>query len=290
MKIGFIGSGVMGTSMIGHLQNAGHELYIYTRTKSKAQELINNGCKWCETPKEVASNTELIISMVGYPSDVEAIYFGENSVIQGIKSGSYIMDMTTSTPSLAIKMYEEFKKINVGVLDAPVSGGDVGAKNAALTIMCGGDQEVFDKLTNIMEIMGSKIVLQGNAGAGQHTKMCNQIALASNMIGLMEYITYAQNCGLNPEKVIQSIGEGSAKSTAMGVYAPRIFTGDMQPGFYIKHFVKDLKIAIDECEKMQIDLPGLKLAYELYKKLEDNDHGDLGTQALIKLYEGKINE
>ena len=282
MKIGFIGSGVMGTSMIGHLQNAGHELYIYTRTKSKAQELINNGCKWCETPKEVASNTELIISMVGYPSDVEAIYFGENSVIQGIKSGSYIMDMTTSTPSLAIKMYEEFKKINVGVLDAPVSGGDVGAKNAALTIMCGGDQEVFDKLTNIMEIMGSKIVLQGNAGAGQHTKMCNQIALASNMIGLMEYITYAQNCGLNPEKVIQSIGEGSAKSTAMGVYAPRIFTGDMQPGFYIKHFVKDLK--------MQIDLPGLKLAYELYKKLEDNDHGDLGTQALIKLYEGKINE
>jgi 3-hydroxyisobutyrate dehydrogenase len=290
MKIGFIGSGVMGTSMISHLQKAGHELYIYTRTKAKAQELLDNGCIWCETPKDVAINSELIISMVGYPSDVEAIYFGENSVREGIKPGSYIMDMTTSTPSLAIKMYEEFKKLNVGVLDAPVSGGDVGAKNAALTIMCGGDQEVFNELTSIMEIMGTKIVLQGKAGAGQHTKMCNQIALASNMVGLMEYITYAQNCGLDPEKVIESIGEGSAKSTAMAVYAPRIFTNDMQPGFYIKHFVKDLKIAIDECEKMKINLPGLQLAYTMYKKLESNDQGDLGTQALIKLYEGNINE
>lgn len=290
MKIGFIGSGVMGSSMITHLQNAGHELYVYTRTKAKAQTLIDAGCGWCDTPKEVAANSELVISMVGYPSDVEAIYFGENGVIEGIKPGSFIMDMTTSTPSLAIKMYEEFKKINVGVLDSPVSGGDVGAKNAALTIMCGGEQEVFNYLTPIMEVMGTKIVLQGNAGAGQHTKMCNQIALASNMVGLMEYITYAQHCGLDPEKVIESIGEGSAKSTAMGVYAPRIFTGDMEPGFYIKHFVKDLKIALDECEKMEIDLPGLTLAYTMYKKLEANDHGDLGTQALIKLYNGLDNE
>ncbi len=285
MKIGFIGTGVMGRSMINHLINGGHELYIYTRTKSKAIPLLASGATWCDTPKEVALQTDVIITIVGYPKDVEAIYFGENSISEGLSAGMIVIDMTTSTPDLAIKIAQTFKQLNVGSIDAPVSGGDVGAKNAKLTIMCGGELDVYNKVLPIFKLMGSTIVLQGAPGAGQHTKMCNQIALAGCMLGMVEYIKYAQVNGLDPEKVLKSIGLGSASSTAMDVYAPRIFRDDMEPGFYLKHFVKDLKIAITTMNNQGKTLPGTELVYKLYSELETQGLGEKGTQALIKYFD-----
>lgn len=282
--IGFIGTGVMGKSMAGHLLKAGYEVVVYTRSKEKADELIAKGAKWAATPKEVAQQSNVIISMVGYPSDVEEIYLGEKGIIENGKEGAILIDMTTSTPSLAVKMSEEAKKRGIEVLDAPVSGGDIGARDAKLTIMVGGDAMAFETILPILECMGSNIVHQGPAGSGQHAKMSNQIAIASNMIGVTEAISYAQKAGLDPEKVLRSISSGSAGSWSLSNLVPRMVQGDFEPGFYIKHFIKDMKIALDEAERMGLDVPGLTLSKTLYEGLAKAGDENSGTQALYKHY------
>lgn len=285
MKIGFIGTGVMGNSMIQNLMNAGHQLYIYTRTKSKAEELIKKGANWLENPKEIAKNTEIIITMVGYPEDVRDIYFGENGIFEGAQQDTIAIDMTTSTPSLAKEIDTYARKLQMLSLDAPVSGGDIGAKNGTLSIMVGGDQQVYERAFAIFQILGKNIVYQGKAGSGQHTKMCNQIAIASNMIGVMEAIIYARKSGLHPETVLLSIENGAAGSWSLTNLVPRALKDDYSPGFFIKHFVKDMKIALDEAEKMNIELPGLQLAKSMYDKLIDAGEENSGTQALIKYWD-----
>lgn len=284
--IGFIGIGVMGKSMAAHLMmNTGYNLNIYSRTKSKAQSLIDNGAVWLESPKQVAQSSDIVMTMVGYPSDVEDIYFNADyGILNNHKPNAILIDFTTSTPSLAKKIFDKAKLNGISSIDAPVSGGDVGAKNAALTIMCGGEQEIFQQCQPIFECLGKNIILQGDAGSGQHTKMCNQIAIASGMLGICEAIVYAEKSGLDPERVLQSISAGAAGSWSLSNYSPRIFKGDFEPGFYIKHFIKDMKIAIDEADKMNLDLPGLKLAKSLYDTLLNDGLGEKGTQALYKWY------
>ncbi|CAH0202496.1 2-hydroxy-3-oxopropionate reductase [Peribacillus sp. Bi96] len=282
--IGFIGLGVMGKSMARNLLKAGYEVFVYTRTKDKASDLLQLGAKWVKAPKDIAQNANVIISMVGYPSDVEEIYLGDDGLIENGKAGTYLIDMTTSTPSLAVKIAEEAKKKGMESLDAPVSGGDIGARDAKLTIMVGGDSEAFEAVRPIFEIMGSNVVHQGPAGSGQHTKMCNQIAIASNMIGVTEAISYAKKAGLDPHRVLQSISSGSAGSWSLSNLVPRMVKGDFEPGFYIKHFIKDMKIALDEAERMGMDAPGLSLSKSLYEGLAEAGEENSGTQALYKHY------
>lgn len=282
--IGFIGLGVMGKSMATHLLKAGFEVFVYTRTKDKSSELLSQGAKWAAAPKEIAQKANVIISMVGYPSDVEEIYLGENGLIENGKQGTYLIDMTTSTPTLAVKIAEEAKKMGMESLDAPVSGGDIGARDAKLTIMVGGSSEAFEAVLPIFDILGSNVVHQGPAGSGQHTKMCNQIAIASNMIGVTEAISYAKKAGLDPDRVLRSISSGSAGSWSLANLVPRMVEGDFEPGFYIKHFIKDMKIALDEAEKMGMDVPGLSLSKSLYEGLAEAGEENSGTQALYKHY------
>jgi 3-hydroxyisobutyrate dehydrogenase len=282
--IGFIGTGVMGKSMAGHLLNAGYRVIVYSRTKEKAGDLLKKGADWGETPKEVASMANVIFTMVGYPSDVEEIYLGENGLVHHAKAGSYLVDMTTSSPSLAVKVFKEAKEKGIHTIDAPVSGGDVGAKEAKLSIMVGGEEEDVEAIRPLLKLLGSNIVYQGKAGAGQHTKMCNQIAIASNMIGVCEAIIYAEKAGLNPESVLKSITTGAAGSWSLSNLAPRMLNGNFEPGFYIKHFIKDMKIALDEAEKMEMKVPGLALAKKLYDQLAEMGEENSGTQALYKYW------
>ncbi|MCK2019659.1 NAD(P)-dependent oxidoreductase [[Brevibacterium] frigoritolerans] len=282
--IGFIGLGVMGKSMAAHLLKAGFEVFVYTRTKDKSSELLSQGAKWAAAPKEIAQKANVIISMVGYPSDVEEIYLGDNGLIENGKQGTYLIDMTTSTPTLAVKIAEEAKKRGMESLDAPVSGGDIGARDAKLTIMAGGSSEAFEAVRPIFDILGSNVVHQGPAGSGQHTKMCNQIAIASNMIGVTEAISYAKKAGLDPDRVLRSISSGSAGSWSLSNLVPRMVEGDFEPGFYIKHFIKDMKIALDEAERMGMDVPGLSLSKSLYEGLAEAGEENSGTQALYKHY------
>ncbi|MCP1490861.1 3-hydroxyisobutyrate dehydrogenase [Peribacillus frigoritolerans] len=282
--IGFIGLGVMGKSMAAHLLKAGFEVFVYTRTKDKSSELLSQGAKWAAAPKEIAQKANVIISMVGYPSDVEEIYLGDNGLIENGKQGTYLIDMTTSTPTLAVKIAEEAKKRGMESLDAPVSGGDIGARDAKLTIMVGGSSEAFEAVRPIFDILGSNVVHQGPAGSGQHTKMCNQIAIASNMIGVTEAISYAKKAGLDPDRVLRSISSGSAGSWSLSNLVPRMVEGDFEPGFYIKHFIKDMKIALDEAERMGMDAPGLSLSKSLYEGLAEAGEENSGTQALYKHY------
>ena len=283
-KIGFIGTGVMGSSIVKHLLNANYDVSVYTRTKSKAQSLIELGAKWAETPKAAATENDVIFTMVGFPTDVEEVYFGENGVLQTAKQGAIVVDLTTSEPTLAKKIYEKAIQEGISSIDAPVSGGDVGAKNGTLSIMVGGEKSVFDELLPILQIFGENIVYQGEVGAGQHTKMCNQLLIATNMIGVCESIAYAMKAGLDIEKVLQSISTGAAGSWSLSNLGSRMIKGDLEPGFYLKHFIKDMKIAIDEAEKMNLDLPGVKLSKELYNTLLEKGYGDKGTQSLIKYY------
>lgn len=283
--VGFIGTGVMGKSMAGHFLAKGYKVLVYTRTKEKASELIESGAIWKETVAELAQEANVIITMVGYPYDVEEVYLGENGLIENARKGTYFIDMTTSTPSLASKIYEIAKEKEMFSLDAPVSGGDVGAREARLAIMVGGDEEVFEACKPLLEIMGQNIVYQGPAGSGQHTKMCNQIAIASNMIGVSEAIAYAKKSGLNPEKVLQSISGGAAGSWSLSNLAPRMIAGNFEPGFFIKHFIKDMGIALEEAKAMGMDTPGLELAKKLYDELAENGEENSGTQALYKLWD-----
>ncbi|MBO8157052.1 MAG: NAD(P)-dependent oxidoreductase [Bacillaceae bacterium] len=282
--IGFVGTGVMGKSMARNLMKAGYSLYVYTRTKSKAEELINVGAVWCDSPGKLARTADVVITIVGFPHDVEEVYFSDEGIIENAKPGTYLIDMTTSKPSLAQKIYDEARKKGLFALDAPVSGGDVGAKNGTLAIMVGGDEEAFQAMKPIFEVLGSNIVLQGPAGAGQHTKMANQITIASNMIGVCEALAYAEKSGLDPKTVLKSISTGAAGSWSLSNLAPRMIEGNFEPGFYIKHFIKDMGIALEEAERMGIDTPGLKLAKQLYDELAEQGEGDSGTQALYKWF------
>ncbi|KZL40079.1 oxidoreductase [Secundilactobacillus collinoides] len=288
MKLGFIGTGVMGAAMAGHLLAGGHELFVYNRTKSKTDALVANGAKWAETPAKVAEQADVIFSMVGYPTDVEEIYFGETGVFSTLTAGKTVVDMTTSTPTLAAKIAVTAKKLGATGLDAPVSGGDVGAKNAALTIMVGGDKAAYDKLLPLFKLMGTSIHLFGEAGKGQHTKMANQIMIAGTMTGMVEMMTYAKAANLPMEDVLKTLSGGGADNWSMENYAPRILAGDYTPGFFAKHFLKDLRIALDEADKMGLDLPATKEAKHLYEVMvDDKKLGNDGTQGLIKLYQEK---
>lgn len=282
--LGFIGTGVMGKSMASHLLKAGYKLVIFNRTKAKAEELIQQGAIWCDTVAEVAAQTNLIISMVGYPEDVEEVYLGPGGIINNAQSGAYMIDMTTSTPSLAKKIFQVALTHGMFALDAPVSGGDVGAREARLTIMVGGEQSAFETVKPVLSIMGTNIILQGGAGAGQNTKMCNQIAIASTMIGVVEAMVYAEKAGLDPLNVLKSIESGAAGSWSLSNYAPRMIAGNFAPGFYIKHFIKDMIIALDTAKEMRMETPGLELAKSLYERLSSMGDENSGTQALYKLY------
>ncbi len=284
MKIGFIGTGVMGAAMAQHLLFAGNELYVYNRTKSKTDALVANGATYCDTPKAIAEHSEIVFSMVGYPKDVREIYFGENGALKAKGSGKIFVDMTTSEPDLAVEIYEAAKKIGSESLDAPVSGGDIGAKNASLTIMVGGDAAIYEQLVPLFEKLGKTIAYQGKAGSGQHTKMANQIAIAGTMTAMTELLVYANQAGLDVEKVLNTVGGGSAATWSMTNYAPRILREDYTPGFFVKHFIKDLGIALGESAKMGISLPATAGAKALYDQLANQGYENDGTQALIKLW------
>lgn len=285
MKIGFIGIGVMGSSIVSNLLKDNHEVYVYSRRKESAQKVESEGAIWLDTIADLTKKADIIMTMVGYPSDVKSIYFDENMIIDNLTAGKICVDLTTSSPKLAKEIAAACIKKGATALDAPVSGGDLGAKNGTMTIMVGGTQETYNKMLPIFKVIGGQCVLQGEAGSGQQTKMCNQIALAANMMGAVELIVYARKVGLDPERVLQSVASGSAGSTAMNLYTARIFVDDYTPGFFIKHFVKDLKIAIDETKALDFKLPSLELACQMYEKLENDGLGDLGTQALIKYYQ-----
>lgn len=283
-RIAFIGTGVMGASIIKHLLQNGHEVAVYTRTKEKAEPLIALGASWASSPAEAFKDKDIVLTMVGYPADVEEVYFGENGLFQTAQAGNIVIDMTTSEPTLAKKIYAHAQTLGVEALDAPVSGGDVGAQNGTLSIMVGGDQITFNRAVPVLQQFGANIVYQGEAGAGQHAKMCNQIVIASGMIGVCESLAYGLKAGLDLSTVLQSISSGAAGSWSLSNLAPRMIKEDYAPGFYIKHFVKDMKIALDESKKMGISLPGLALAYEMYEKLIEAGYGENGTQALLTYY------
>ncbi|AVK98236.1 NAD(P)-dependent oxidoreductase [Lysinibacillus sphaericus] len=283
-RIAFIGTGVMGASIVKHLLQNGHEVTVYTRTKEKAEPLIALGASWASSPAEAFKEKDIALTMVGYPADVEEVYFGENGLFQTAKAGNIVIDMTTSEPTLAKKIYAHAQTLGIEALDAPVSGGDVGAQNGTLSIMVGGDQMTFNRAVPVLQQFGANIVYQGEAGAGQHAKMCNQIVIASGMIGVCESLAYGLKAGLDLSTVLQSISSGAAGSWSLSNLAPRMIKEDYAPGFYIKHFVKDMKIALDESKKMGISLPGLALAYEMYEKLIEAGYGENGTQALLTYY------
>ncbi len=283
--IGFIGMGVMGKSMARNLIQAGYKVMVYSRTKEKAEELLEIGAIWKDSVASLAKVANVIISIVGYPKDVEEVYLGEGGVIHHAQKGTYIIDMTTSTPTLAKGIYETAKGKGMYSLDAPVSGGDIGAREARLTIMVGGDEHVFAECLPMLKCMGENIVLQGGPGAGQHTKMCNQIAIASNMIGVSEALVYAKKAGLDPESVLESISAGAAGSWSLSNLGPRMIAGNFEPGFYVKHFIKDMSIAIEEAKKMGMDTPGLELSKQLYEQLASHGDENSGTHALFKLWE-----
>ena len=280
-KIGFIGVGVMGKSMVLNLLNKGFEVSIYARNKTKVEDVIHEGAIFCENIKACVQNKDAVITIVGYPKDVEEIYFSQEGIINSVSQNTYLIDMTTTTPTLSVKIYEEAKKKNLKALDAPVSGGDVGAKNATLSIMVGGEQEDFDVCKPIFESLGTTIIYEGKAGSGQHTKMANQIAIAGIMAGISEAIAYGKNAGLDIPTMLKSISNGAAQSWHMTNNAPKMNKREFEPGFYIKHMVKDLKIANDEMPNLKV----LKEVLEMYETLEEKGDGDLGTQALCKFYE-----
>ncbi|PIE35316.1 oxidoreductase [candidate division KSB3 bacterium] len=281
MKIGWIGTGVMGKSMAGHLQAAGHEMFVFNRTKHKAQDLIDKGAQWCETPSAVAEQAEIVFSIVGFPQDVEETFLGPHGVLAAKRSCRILVDMTTSEPGIAQNIAQAAAEKGIASLDAPVSGGDVGAKNGALAIMVGGDKQAFDEVLPLFELMGQNISYMGKAGAGQHTKMCNQILVAASMIGVCEALLYAAKSGLDQQAVIDIVSKGAAGSWSISNLGPRIVKSNYDPGFYVEHFIKDMGIALKEAAAMQLSLPGLALVHQLYIALQAQGHGRSGTQALM---------
>lgn len=282
-RIGFIGLGNMGRSMAGHILHAAYPLNVYNRSRDKAGELLARGARWCETPGELAASSDVVITIVGYPRDVEQVYLGENGILAGAR-GALLIDMTTSSPALAQRIAEAAVERGCRALDAPVSGGDIGARDAKLSIMVGGEPAAFDAALPILQLMGASIVRQGGPGAGQHTKMCNQIVIAATLMGVCEGLAYARTAGLDLPTVLSSIGGGAASGFQLNVLGQKIINGDFAPGFYVEHFIKDLGIALAEAQRMQLELPALALARQLFEALAQQGHGRLGTQALFKHY------
>lgn len=280
-RIGWIGTGVMGSSMCGHLIAAGFSATVYSRTKSKSEALIARGAAWAATPKELAAQSDVIFSIVGFPSDVREVMLGADGALAGSKPGNILVDMTTSEPSLAVEIYNAAKAKGVHSVDAPVSGGDIGAKNAALSIMIGGDQEIVDALQPCFAAMGKTIVHQGAAGAGQHTKMANQILIATNMIGVCESLLYGFKAGLDLATMLQSVGPGAAGSWSLSNLGPRMMANNFDPGFFVEHFIKDMGIALAEAKRMGLSLPGLALSEQLYLSVKAKGWGRNGTHALM---------
>jgi 3-hydroxyisobutyrate dehydrogenase len=280
-RIGWIGTGVMGRSMCAHLMDKGFSATVYNRSRDKAQTLLDKGATWAKTPKELAKNSDVVFAIVGYPADVREVFLGGDGALAGSKEGMVLVDMTTSTPSLAKEIYEAAKAKGVHAVDAPVSGGDIGAREARLSIMIGGDKEVVEALRPCFEAMGKTIVHQGPAGAGQHTKVVNQTTIATMMIGVCEALLYAYKAGLDLNTVLQSIAPGAAGSWSLSNLGPRIIANNFDPGFYVEHFIKDMGIALEEARKMDLSLPGLALANQLYIALKAQGHGRSGTQALM---------
>jgi len=283
--VGFIGLGIMGRSMAGHLLAAGHRLHVYNRSRDKADELVARGATWQATPGEVAVHADVVITMVGYPHDVEEVYLSADGIVARARAGAILIDMTTSSPALAARIAAAAAERGIRALDAPVSGGDIGAREAKLAIMVGGEPAAFDAALPVLQRMGTNIVLQGGPGAGQHTKMCNQIVIASTVMGVCEGLAYARDAGLDAETVLKSIGGGAASGFQLNVLGARIIKGDFAPGFFIEHFIKDMGIALAEAERMRLELPGLALAKRLFDELKAKGYGRAGTQALFKHYE-----
>lgn len=282
--VGFIGIGVMGRSMAAHILHAGHPLVVHTRSREKAQPLIADGARWANSPAEIAAEVDTVCTMVGYPHDVREVYLGDRGLIRHGKRGALYCDFTTSSPALAQEIEAEADRHGIHVLDAPVSGGDVGARNGTLSIMCGGRQETFDALLPLLQMVGRSIVYMGPAGAGQHTKMCNQIAVAGTMVGMVEALMYAEAAGLDSDMALQAISGGAAGSWTLSNLAPRILNGNFEPGFYVEHLVKDLDIALEESERLGVPVPGLSKVRELYEKVVQLGAARKGTHALYLAY------
>ena len=283
--IGWIGTGVMGASMARHILDAGYDLRVHNRTKVKALALIQQGARWCESPADAAEGADFVFSIVGFPKDVEETFLGERGILATAKNGSVVVDMTTSEPKLAERIFATAKKKGVSVLDAPVSGGDLGARNASLSIMVGGEEEAFRKTKSLLQVIGENISWFGPAGSGQRVKMSNQILIATTMIGTVESILYAVRSGLEPNAVIDLIGSGAAGCWSINNLGRRIVKADYDPGFFIKHFVKDMSIALQDAERLGLELPGLALAKKFYDYAVESGHENEGTQALYKVFE-----
>jgi len=279
--IGWVGTGVMGASMCGHILDAGYRVTVTTRTKTKAMELIDRGASWADSPAEVAAASDISCAIVGFPEDVREVFLGPSGLLAGASAGDILVDMTTSEPGLAIEIAERAGVAGVAAIDAPVSGGDIGARNGTLSIMIGGSEEAVERARPIFETMGKTIVRQGGPGAGQHTKAINQILIATLMIGLSEALLYGRKAGLDLDTVMESVSGGAAGSWSLTNYGPRILRGDFEPGFFVDHFVKDMGIALREAAAMKLPAPGLALAHELYVSLQAQGLGRKGTQSLI---------
>ena len=280
-RIGWIGTGVMGKSMCGHLITAGFPTTVYSRTKEKAEALLAAGASWVATPADVAGRSDVIFTMVGFPQDVRDVYFSENGVLTGARPGALLVDMTTTEPTLAREIQARAVERGCDAVDAPVSGGDVGARNQTLSIMVGGDNGAVERVMPLFQILGKNIVHQGAPGAGQHTKMCNQIVIAGTMVGVCESLVYAFKAQLNPELMLQSIRSGAAACWTLENLAPRVLNGNFEPGFIVEHFIKDMGIALSEAQRMGLAMPGLALVHQLYQALQAQGHGRRGTQALV---------
>ncbi len=279
--LGWIGTGIMGRSMCGHLLAKGYPVTVYSRTRERAGALLDQGARWASSPEEVAATSEVVFSMVGFPADVRDVYFGPAGVLRAIRAGTIAVDMTTTEPSLAKEIAAAAKEKRAAAVDAPVSGGDVGARNATLSIMVGGDSAPVDRVTPLFEVMGKNIVHQGGPGAGQHTKMCNQIVIAGTMIGVCESLLYGARAGLNLETMLGSIRSGAAGCWTLENLAPRVLKRNFDPGFLVEHFIKDMGIALDEARRMKVAMPGLALVHQLYVAVRAQGHGRLGTHALM---------
>ena len=280
-RVGWIGTGVMGRWMCQHLMSKGYAATVFTRTKSKAQPLLDAGATYADSPKAVAEHSDMVFAIVGFPPDVREVFLGPTGALAGSRPGSVLVDMTTSEPSLAVEIFQAARAKGVAALDAPVSGGDVGAKNAILSIMIGGEAAVVEAIRPLFECMGKTIIHQGPAGAGQHTKMVNQILIATTMIGVCEALLYAYKAGLDSETVLKSVSVGAAGSKSLEVLGPRILARNFEPGFYVEHFIKDMGIALKEAERMNLCLPGLALAKQLYEAVRAQGYGRKGTHALM---------
>ncbi len=280
-RIGWIGTGVMGSSMCGHLLTAGYCVTVHSRTQSKAQSLLDRGAQWAENPRAVATQSDVLFTMVGFPQDVCAVYFDETGILAGTRAGMVLIDMTTTQPSLSRDIAAAASANNLSAIDAPVSGGDGGAKNASLSIMIGGDRTSVQAVMPLLERLGKKIVHQGGPGAGQQAKLCNQIVIAGTMIGVCESLLYGHKAGLDLNRMLESIRGGAAACWTLDNLAPKILQRNFEPGFFVEHFIKDMGMALEETKRMGLILPGLTLAHQLYQTVQTLGHGRSGTHALI---------